>query len=169
MSDLPMAELDATELQTDPAAPRGAAPGLSAPDVDALVRQGPIVLFDGHCNLCNGAVDFLIRRDRRGTLRFASLQSDLGRALAARAGLDPDVLSTFVLVDGSRTYVRSTAALRAAAALRMPWPLLGVLRLVPRVLRDAVYDWVARNRIRWFGRKETCRLPSPEEAARFVG
>lgn len=127
-----------------------------------------VVLFDGECNLCNGAVGFLIRRDASGRLKFASLQSEVGAALAASVGVDATALSTFVLVEGGQASVRSTAALRVVRYLRFPWPVLSVFRLVPAFLRDPVYRWVAANRYRWFGKRSTCRLPSPEEASRFL-
>jgi len=143
-----------------------AAPGPSLP-VDP--REHPIVLFDGVCHLCEGAVRFAIRRDPGARLRFAPLQSPLGRALLARHGLDPDALDAVVLVDGDGAHQRSTAALRIAAGLRAPWRWLAPpLLLVPRGLRDAVYGWVARRRHRWFGRRAECLVPTPELRARFL-
>lgn len=132
----------------------------------------PVVLFDGVCNLCNATVDFAIRRDARGELRFASLQSDAGQAVLEAAGAAPvgGGLETIVLVeeDGS-VHVRSEAALRLAARLGSPWPCLARLaRIVPRGLRDVAYRAIARRRYRWFGMRETCRLPTPEERARFL-
>ena len=132
--------------------------------------ETPLVLFDGVCNLCNGAVTFLIDHDPKGALRFASLQSATAKTLLADLGAnvgagDPD---TMLLVENGRLYDRSTAALRIAK--RLPWPLksLYALILVPRPIRDRVYAWVARNRYRWFGRAESCRVPTPELRARFV-
>jgi predicted DCC family thiol-disulfide oxidoreductase YuxK len=127
----------------------------------------PVAFFDGVCNLCNGSVDFLLRHDRRGLLRFAPLQ---GAAFAAVARDHPELAGTdsFVLQEGGRVHVRSSAALRAAMAMGGPWRLCGVLLLVPRPLRDGVYDFVARRRYRWFGRRESCRLPTPELRARFL-
>lgn len=130
---------------------------------------GPVVLFDGHCNLCSGVVDFLIRRDRRGVLRFASLQSSAGRRLLAAHGIPvPEEPDTMVLIDGDRVLVRSSAALETTKYLRFPWPLARVCAVVPRFLRDAVYRVVARNRYRWFGRSAACRLPTPDLRARFL-
>ncbi len=132
--------------------------------------QPPLVLFDGVCNLCNGAVNFVIDRDPDAVLRFASLQSGAGRAaLQAHGGAagdgDPD---TIVLIEGGRLYERSTAALRIARHLRGPYKLLYVFMLVPRVLRDRVYAWIARHRYRWFGRTDVCRVPTPALRARFL-
>lgn len=128
----------------------------------------PIVLFDGVCNLCSGAVRFLIRRDPRAALRFASLQSETGRRLQSERGIDPDALGSIVLVAGDRWWAESTAVLRIVRHLRGAWPLLTVFLLVPRPLRDLIYRWIARNRYRWFGKKETCWLPTPELASRFL-
>ncbi|HEX2568169.1 MAG TPA: thiol-disulfide oxidoreductase DCC family protein [Polyangia bacterium] len=134
----------------------------------------PIVLFDGVCNLCNAAVNFILDHERSGALRFASLQSDAARALLAEHGApveqlrqgDPD---TMMLLEGGRVFDRSAAALRVARHLRWPWRALGVFLLVPRPLRDLVYRWVARNRYRWFGKSDACRMPSPALRARFLG
>jgi predicted DCC family thiol-disulfide oxidoreductase YuxK len=128
----------------------------------------PIILFDGVCNLCNGSVDFIIRRDRCGIFRFASLQSAAGRALLQQHGLPPDTLDSVVLVDEAGVHARSTAALRIARKLGAAWPLAYAFIVVPRPLRDALYDFIAHRRYRWFGKRETCRLPSPAERDRFL-
>lgn len=128
----------------------------------------PVIIFDGVCNLCNASVDFVLRHDRRGELLFASNQSAAGRALLERFDVPPDDVSSVYLVEGDRIAARSTAALRVARRLGLPWSLAVPLLLLPRPLRDAAYDFVARNRYRWFGKKETCRLPTPEERARFL-
>ncbi|QDV05643.1 hypothetical protein Poly30_11420 [Planctomycetes bacterium Poly30] len=131
----------------------------------------PLLLFDGECGLCTSSVRFILDRDRTGKLRFASLQSDVGRSAVASRGLDPDELSTLVLIDEKgEMSVRSTAALRVASEhMQFPWRLAGVFRIVPRFLRDGVYRWVARNRLRWFGTSDACQLPAPGSAERFVG
>jgi predicted DCC family thiol-disulfide oxidoreductase YuxK len=123
-----------------------------------------VVLFDGVCNLCNGAVRFILARDPAGRFRFASLQSEAARRLLR----DDGRAETIVLLEAGKTYTKSTAALRIARGLRFPWPLLYALVAVPRPLRDLVYDWVARHRYRWFGKRETCLLPTPEVRGRFV-
>jgi predicted DCC family thiol-disulfide oxidoreductase YuxK len=124
------------------------------------------VLFDGVCNLCHGAVAFIIRRDPRGVFRFAPLQSAHGAALLGAGGAGvPDSL---VLVEGGRVYTQSTAALRIARRLRKPWPLVSGLIVLPRGVRDWLYEWVARNRYRWFGRRGACELPSPGVDDRFL-
>ena len=124
----------------------------------------PIVLFDGVCNLCNGAVRFILARDPRARFRFASLQSEAARRLL---GGDPPA-ETIVLIEAGKTHTRSTAALRIARLLRFPWPLWYGWIVVPRPLRDGVYDWVARHRYRWFGRRDTCMVPTPELRDRFL-
>ena len=134
-----------------------------------MAAAPPIVLFDGVCNLCNGSVQFLLKRDREGRFRFAALQSDTGRSLLAEHGLDPNALSSVVLIEDGKIWQESSAALRIARYLPGAWKLLRVFAAVPRPLRDAVYRWIARNRYRWFGKTETCWLPTPELKARFLG
>lgn len=128
-----------------------------------------VVLFDGVCNLCNGSVQFLLKRDPEGRFRFASLQSDAGRSLLAEHGLAMDCLSSVLLIEDGRVWQESSAALRIARHLPGPWKLLRVFAAVPRPLRDAVYRWIARNRYRWFGKAEACWLPTPELKERFLG
>lgn len=151
-----------TTQQTAPAAESAPSPRPGA-DGDA-----PIVLFDGVCNLCNGSVDFIIARDPDAAFRFASLQSEVGRALLRRHGLPEDDLASIVLVEGERCSTASEAALRVARRLRGPWRMAAVFLLVPRVIRDGVYGIVAAHRYRWFGKQNTCRVPTPELRARFL-
>ena len=126
----------------------------------------PIVFFDGLCGLCNRSVDLLLRWDTKGVLRFAPLQGETARRLLPA----PQVrdLDSLVLVDARGMHLRSTAALRALEHLGGAWRGAALLRWVPGVVRDAVYGWVARHRYRWFGKKESCRLPSPAERERFL-
>lgn len=130
--------------------------------------KGPIVLVDGVCHLCQGLTKFLIKHDRAGRLRFASLQSDAGQRLLAEGGMPLDSYSTFVLVEDGRYYTRSKAALRLARVLPFPWPLGYGLIVIPPFIRDAVYDIVARNRYRWFGKDEACMIPTKEIRKRFL-
>jgi len=127
-----------------------------------------IVLFDGVCNLCNGAVQFIIHRDREGHFSFASLQSAVGQAQLRQFGLSTDAFDTFVLVEGGKAYTRSTAALRIARQLTGAWRLLYGLIIVPRPVRDWAYGLVARNRYRLFGRRDSCMIPTPELKAKFL-
>ena len=128
-------------------------------------QLSPVILFDGVCNLCNGFVQFVIARDPGARFRFAALQSDSARRLLDGLGAVPD---SVVLVDGGRVYTRSAAALRIARRLPFPWSLAQALIVVPRPLRDWVYDRIARHRYRWFGRKDVCMIPTPDLRARFL-
>ncbi|MGQ4556110.1 DCC1-like thiol-disulfide oxidoreductase family protein [Halobellus sp. GM3] len=141
-----------------------------ADDRDEGVRapDGPVVLFDGVCNLCNGAVAFLLSRDRTGRLRFASLQSAAGRALRSRHGLPTEGVETIVLVDGERAYTKSDAVIRIAELLGWPYRLLSLARPVPRSVRDRIYEFVADNRYEWFGRKDRCMVPDEDVSDRFL-
>lgn len=127
-----------------------------------------LVLFDGVCNLCNGSVQFLLRRDRARRFRFAALQSAAGQAALRRHGLSLAELETIVVIHGDRALTRSAAALCLARHLPWPWPLLAAFTIAPRPLRDALYAWVSRNRYSWFGRRDSCLLPGPELADRFL-
>jgi len=126
------------------------------------------ILFDGVCNLCNASVLFVVDRDPEARFTFAALQSDEARRLLAERGYQGADLSTVLLVEGERVYERSTAALRVARHLSGAWPVLYAFLVVPRPVRDAVYAWVARNRYRWFGKEDACRVPTPELRARFL-
>lgn len=128
----------------------------------------PILLYDGLCGFCDGAVQFILRHDRRGAVRFAPLQGPTAAAVIARhpelAGVD-----SLILVEGDQVRVRSDGALRVARLMGGAWPALAaVLRLVPRLVRDGVYDLIARNRFRLAGRRDACRLPAPGERGRFL-
>jgi predicted DCC family thiol-disulfide oxidoreductase YuxK len=127
-----------------------------------------IVLFDGVCNFCSNAVRFLIPRDRTGRLRFAALQSETGAGIQRRFDLDPADLDTMVLVEDGRVYLKSGAALRVLRQLSGAWPLLSLLLVVPRPIRDWAYDRFAERRYRWFGRSDACLVPTPELRERFL-
>jgi predicted DCC family thiol-disulfide oxidoreductase YuxK len=114
----------------------------------------PLVLYDGYCALCNRSVNFLQARQREGALEYASLQSARGQRVLAAARLPQQDYDSIVVQDGGRIYLRSAAALHLLRYLRFPWPLLGVLRLVPTFLRDPLYNLIAHNRYRWFGRTD---------------
>ncbi|MBP1995802.1 thiol-disulfide oxidoreductase DCC family protein [Paenibacillus eucommiae] len=159
-------------------------------------NQPATILFDGVCNLCNGAVQFIIRRDPKGHFQFAAQQSTTGQAILQQlasldptdptkpgASLDPlkpldslnpshphksDEPNTILLIEGTNCYTRSSAALRIARRLRGAWPLLYIGILIPPFIRNAIYDLIARNRYRWFGRQEQCMLPTPETKKRFL-
>lgn len=128
----------------------------------------PVILFDGVCNLCNASVNFVIDRDPESVFRFGALQSDEGKAVLSEAGVQGDFLDSIVLVEDGEVYVASEAALRIARKMPAPWPLLYALRIIPRTLRDGIYNWIARNRYRWFGKQESCRMPTPELKEKFL-
>jgi predicted DCC family thiol-disulfide oxidoreductase YuxK len=127
-----------------------------------------LVLFDGVCNLCNGSVQFIIDRDPRGYFLFAALQSATALPALERCARGPATLDSIVLVEGGRCFTRSSAALRIARRLSGLWPALYLGMVIPRVVRDSIYDFIARHRYRWFGRTETCRIPTPELRTRFL-
>lgn len=127
-----------------------------------------VVLFDGVCNLCNGWVRFLIARDRQARLRLASVQSEAGQAILAACGLPTDQFDTMLFLEKGRAYVKSTAFLRVVRYFPWPWPLLSAGRIVPRPVRDWLYDRVALNRYALFGRQEVCMVPTPDLRQRFL-
>ena len=150
----------------------------------AVTPSSPVLLFDGVCSLCNGVVDFVMRHERRGLppLAFAALQSESARTLlddrvgpersrslrAERAEGGHGDPGSVVLIVGDRVYERSTAALHLARYLRWPWQAARLGWVLPRPGRDLLYEWVARHRYAWFGKKDACRIPTPEERARFL-
>ena len=132
-----------------------------------FLQEKPVILFDGVCNLCNRAVNFVIRRDKKKKFMFAALQSDAGRALREKYSLSPE-LNTILLIQGGRVYDRSGAALRIARYLSLPYPLLYGFIIVPPFIRNAVYIYIARNRYKWFGKKDACMVPGPAINDRFL-
>lgn len=126
------------------------------------------ILFDGVCNLCNASVRFIIANDPAAHFRFAPLESEPGRAALAAFGQASAAPASIIVIDADGLHERSDAALRIAAGLRQPWRTLALLARVPVRLRDPVYTWIARNRYRWFGRRASCPVPTPEQRARFL-
>ena len=127
-----------------------------------------VVLFDGVCNFCNATINFIIDHDRANRFVFAPLQSEAGQQLLRTNGLDATKLDSIVLLKDGEVHHKSEAALQIARGLDGPWSLMYAFRILPRFLRDFVYDVVARNRYRWFGRRDSCRMPSPELRQRFL-
>lgn len=127
-----------------------------------------VLLFDGVCNLCNGTVQFVIKRDPRAKFRFAALQSKAGQALLKKFQLPQDDYDSFVFVEGEQFYLRSTAGLKVLKGLNGLWPLLYGFIIIPRPIRDFFYRWIAKNRYRWFGKKEQCMIPTPDLQKRFL-
>lgn len=133
------------------------------------VSEAPaIVLFDGVCNLCNGTVQFIIRHDPNKRFLFAAIQSPAGQSLLAEHGMQQLRPDSVLLIEKGRIYSRSTAALKIASKLRVPWPLFAVFLVVPGPLRDMFYNLIAHNRYRLFGKRDACMLPSPQLRARFL-
>ena len=128
----------------------------------------PILLFDGHCNLCNAWVQFIVKRDSAGTIRFASLQSGAGRRLLEEHKIDENYIESLVFFEEERFSVSSTAALRTLSYLDGWQKHLIFLAVIPRSLRDLVYRFIARNRYMWFGRRKQCMVPTAELSQRFL-
>ncbi len=131
-------------------------------------RYDRVIVFDGVCNWCNAWVNFTIDRDPMRKFKFGMLQSESAQEILKGCHLSTDDFETFVLLERGRVFTKSTAALRIARHLSGLWPLLYVLIVVPRSIRDAVYDYIARHRYHWMGKAEACRVPTPAERERFV-
>lgn len=127
-----------------------------------------IILFDGVCNLCNASIQFIIKRDQKGLFKFASLQSEVGKTLLAQHHIDGTKMDSVVYIENGKAYTESTAAIRVAGYLGFPWNLLQVFLIVPSVIRNVVYQWIARNRYKWFGKQDSCMLPDASLEARFL-
>ena len=127
-----------------------------------------IVLFDGVCNLCNASVRFIIKRDKKELFRFAALQSDISKALLEYSGQSVDIPDSIVLIQKGKVYTESTAALRIARNLDGPWPLIYVLIIIPRFLRDFFYRIIAKYRYKVFGRRDQCMVPDTKISDRFI-
>ena len=129
-----------------------------------------IILFDGVCNLCNGVIQFIIKRDKKDVFRYAALQSELGKQLTEERGINTSKVDSFVLIEpGVAYFVKSDAALEIAKDFGGIWKLFQLFQWIPTSFRNVVYDFVARNRYRWFGRKDQCMIPTPELQAKFLG
>lgn len=130
--------------------------------------MGPIIFFDGVCNLCNGSVDFILKRDPKETFRFASLQSSIAKDLLKRESVDLNNMRTIILLNNGKVFYRSNAILEILRQLTAPWPVFYVFKLVPRFIRDGLYNLISKHRYSWFGKRDTCRIPSVGERARFL-
>ena len=127
-----------------------------------------IVLFDGVCNLCNNAVDFIIRNDKNDNFKVGALQDNTVKNILVDYKVNKDYLDSLVLIEGESVYYKSTAALKIAKKLGGFWKLFYAGIILPTSWRDSIYDWIGKNRYKWFGKKETCRLPTEEEKAKFL-
>ncbi len=133
-----------------------------------MTETHPILLFDGVCNLCNGLVKFIIKRDQRASIRFAPLQSDAGKSLLTKFGLSPDEIDSVVYIYGGQVFLRSSAVLRLLKDLGGGWKLFYVFIIIPPIVRDLFYNIIASTRYRIFGRSESCMVPTKEIEGRFL-
>lgn len=131
-----------------------------------------IVLFDGVCALCNHSIDYLIKLDKKLKFKYAPLQGETAKAIFNRHTIQGDALKSIIFVkksdDGEQVFNRSDAVLESLITIGGFWNIAAIFKIIPRFIRDAIYDFVARNRYKWFGKYETCRLPTPEERELFL-
>ncbi|MEO7044738.1 MAG: thiol-disulfide oxidoreductase DCC family protein [Ferruginibacter sp.] len=132
------------------------------------MNSHPIILFDGICNLCNGAVQYVIKHDSEAVFQFASLQSEAGQNLLQQYSLPQNNFNSFVLIDADKAYTKSTAALKVAKRLKGGVKLLYGFIIVPAFIRNGVYNIIANNRYKWFGKKNECMIPTPSLQSRFL-
>lgn len=132
------------------------------------MNQQPIILFDGVCNFCNSAVNFTIKRNSKSDIVFAPLQSEAGRKLLKQYNLPSEDMQSFIFIEDGKAYKQSTAALKVCRHLSGLWPLCYGFIIVPEFIRDGIYNWIAKNRYKWFGVREQCMIPSPDVKARFL-
>ncbi|MBS3739686.1 thiol-disulfide oxidoreductase DCC family protein [Mesohalobacter halotolerans] len=134
-----------------------------------LPKGKHILLFDGVCNFCNDSVRFIMKRDKKDLYRYASLQSELGQKLTQERDINTDEVDSIILIQpGEAYYIKSDAALEIAKNMSGLYPVLSIFLFLPRGLRDFFYDLIAKNRYKWFGKKEACPMPSPEEQSKFL-
>ena len=131
-------------------------------------KEKSIILFDGVCTLCNASIDFILKRDDRDHFLVGALQEDSAKKFLSSFEVNPSYLDSLVLIEEGKIYFKSTAALKIAKNLRGLWPICYPLIFIPAFLRDPIYDWIGKNRYRWFGKKNTCRIPTPEERVKFL-
>ncbi|OXG06925.1 putative DCC family thiol-disulfide oxidoreductase YuxK [Flavobacterium araucananum] len=128
-----------------------------------------IILFDGVCNLCNGAIQFIIKKDKNDIFRFVALQSELGIGICNYIGVDQNKIDSIILYNpGVAYYYKSSAALEIAKNLNGFYSLISIFRIFPEKLRNYIYDYIAKNRYKWYGKKESCMIPTPELKAKFL-
>jgi predicted DCC family thiol-disulfide oxidoreductase YuxK len=138
-------------------------------EITALPKDKKIILFDGVCNLCDAAMQFIINHDKKDTFRFVSLQSDLGKKIITHLGIDSTKIDSIVLYEpGQAYYYKSQAALKIANELGGIYALFHIAAILPKSILNLIYDYIAKNRYKWYGRKESCMVPSPEVSAKFL-
>ncbi len=137
---------------------------------NGMEENKKIILFDGVCNLCNGSVQFVIKRDRKDIFRYAPIQGEVGRQLITERHIDTIQVDSIILIEpGVAYFTKSDAALEIAGELGGLWKMTSVFKWIPKSIRDVIYDFVARNRYKWFGKQESCMIPTPELKAKFLG
>jgi predicted DCC family thiol-disulfide oxidoreductase YuxK len=133
------------------------------------VKNPKIILFDGVCNLCDSTIQKIIELDKKNIFKFASLQSGFGQNFLKKHQLDEEEFQSMILIDGENFYTKSDAALRIAKELAGIYSIAGFFLVVPKFIRNSVYDFIAKNRYKWFGKKESCWIPTPELQEKFIG
>tara|TARA_R110000851_G_scaffold86328_9_gene187493 strand:+ start:1692 stop:2102 length:411 start_codon:yes stop_codon:yes gene_type:complete len=134
-----------------------------------MIENNKIILFDGVCNLCNSSVQYVIKRDKSNAYRFAALQSEIGKKLVEERGIDTSQIDSIILIEpGVAYYTKSTAALKIAQSFGGVWQLTSVFEWIPEKIRDWVYDYIAKNRYKWYGKKDACMIPTPELKSKFL-
>jgi predicted DCC family thiol-disulfide oxidoreductase YuxK len=128
----------------------------------------PVILFDGICNFCNAGINFIIKQDKKKVFRFAALQSEAGQQLLQKHGLSTNKFESFILIDEGKVYQKSDAGIKVYGKLSWYWKWTQLAWIAPRAIRDAVYDFIARNRYKWFGKKAACMIPGAEIRSRFL-
>jgi predicted DCC family thiol-disulfide oxidoreductase YuxK len=134
----------------------------------ATMDNRPVVLFDGVCNLCNRLVQFIIKKDKKKQFLFASLQGKTGQDVLKKFSLPANDLNSFVLLEENRIYTKSTAGLKMLKKLGGGWQLLYAFIIVPKFIRNGIYNWIASNRYKWYGKKDACMIPTAELKERFL-
>ena len=138
-------------------------------EIKDLPQDKKIILFDGVCNLCDSSVQYVIRHDKKDVFRFVSLQSELGQKILKHIGINPIHIDSIILYEpGISYYYKSTAALHIAKGMSGIFAFATIFRIIPASLRDSIYDYVAKNRYKWYGKKEACMIPTPEVKAKFL-
>lgn len=130
--------------------------------------EDPVLLFDGVCNLCDGSVKFILRHEKNSDLKFAAIQSEAGQKLLSQKNINPGQIDSVILIKGGKVYTESDAVLNVTKFLRFPYSLCNILRVVPKPVRNFFYKKVARNRYRWFGKRDSCMMPTPNLENRFL-
>ncbi len=137
--------------------------------LDKLPKNKKIILFDGVCNLCNSSINYVIAHDKQDVFRFVSLQSNLGETIQEYLGIENKSLDTIILyVPNEAYYIKSTAAIKIMNEFTGLWKLTRVFLILPSPIRDLVYNYIAKNRYKWYGKQESCRIPTPELNAKFL-